>query len=403
MRIMIVNSFYYPEVKGGAEYSVKKLAEKLKKEGHTVLVIASGHYNLVENIDGIDVHRLKLKAIYHSYGSVKKNLIKMFFHRLLDFYNVFNKKILKNEIKMFCPDIIHTNGLYEITPIIWKIGYDMNIPVVHTIRDFYLACPKTNLLKKNGEVCVRANLICQFYRHINRYFTRYVDYITAPSHMMISQIEQLLLFNNSQKKAVYNACEYNQEDVRTILELRKKELPDKKNISFVYLGGLHLHKGISTMLDAFSLIKNENVELYIAGKGVEVERVKNASKNDKRIHYLGFLNEKELNDLLKKCNVLLCPSIWNEPFGRVILDAYMNGMPVIASRIGALPETIIDNKTGLLVSPGDIDELRDAMERFANEKALMYTCFENIEEKLSNYHIQAQYESFLSIYNSLLK
>ena len=64
----------------------------------------------------------------------------------------------------------------------------MNIPVVHTIRDFYLACPKTNLLKKNGEVCVRANLICQFYRHINRYFTRYVDYITAPSHMMISQI-----------------------------------------------------------------------------------------------------------------------------------------------------------------------------------------------------------------------
>ena len=150
MRIMIVNSFYYPEVKGGAEYSVKKLAEKLKKEGHTVLVIASGHYNLVENIDGIDVHRLKLKAIYHSYGSVKKNLIKMFFHRLLDFYNVFNKKILKNEIKMFCPDIIHTNGLYEITPIIWKIGYDMNIPVVHTIRDFYLACPKTNLLKKKN-------------------------------------------------------------------------------------------------------------------------------------------------------------------------------------------------------------------------------------------------------------
>lgn len=62
--------------------------------------------------------------------------------------------------------------------------------------------------------------------------------------------------------------------------------------------------------------------------------------------------------------MLVCPSLWNEPFGRVILDAYKSGLPVIASRIGALPEIVQEGKTGILVNPGVSDELKNAMNCF---------------------------------------
>ena len=57
MKILLVNTFYYPEVKGGAEYSVKKLAEALQADGNEITVLASGNTDNDEIIDGIKVHR----------------------------------------------------------------------------------------------------------------------------------------------------------------------------------------------------------------------------------------------------------------------------------------------------------------------------------------------------------
>lgn len=73
MRILLVNTFYYPEVKGGAEYSVKKLAEALVQNGNEVIVISAGKSDTVETIDSVNVHRIKFKSVYHSYGDVKNS------------------------------------------------------------------------------------------------------------------------------------------------------------------------------------------------------------------------------------------------------------------------------------------------------------------------------------------
>ena len=60
MKILLVNTYYYPEIYGGAEYSVKKLAEELKQQGHTVKVLCTGSEAKREVIDGIDVIRVFL-------------------------------------------------------------------------------------------------------------------------------------------------------------------------------------------------------------------------------------------------------------------------------------------------------------------------------------------------------
>lgn len=59
MRVLIINSFYAPDIRGGAEYSVKKLAEGLQSKGHTVRVLCLGDFNTEEIIDGIEVVRFK--------------------------------------------------------------------------------------------------------------------------------------------------------------------------------------------------------------------------------------------------------------------------------------------------------------------------------------------------------
>lgn len=399
MKILLVNTFYYPEVKGGAEYSVKKLAEALQADDNEIIVLSSGNANNDEIIDGIKVLRRKFYSIYHSYGKVNKNVIAMLFHRILDFWNPMNRDIIIDVIRKEKPDIIHTNNIYEITPIIWKVAKENGIHTIHTIRDYYLMCFKTNLLKKNNAICDKPNIGCRVYQCINRKFTNYVDVLTAPSNMMIKEVENRRFFEKSQHTVVYNACEFNTESVS--LNCVKKKVDN--TITFVYLGGFHEHKGIDILLEAFKNLENSNARLIFAGKGEKAQMIKEAAIKDSRIHYVGFLDEPQITELLNRCDVLVCPSLWNEPFGRVVLDAYKSGMPVIASRIGALPEIVQEGKTGILIKPGVSKELKNAMNCFLNDNEFLEKCKSNLLAKLTEYEIRKQAKAFEEIYNLVLK
>lgn len=394
MKILLVNTFYYPEVKGGAEYSVKKLAETLQKSGNDVVVLAAGSIDKDEVIDGIRILRRKFNSLYHSYGKVNKSIFRMAFHRLLDFRNPMNRNVIENVLEIEKPDIVHTNNLYEITPIIWEIAQNYKIPVVHTIRDYYLMCYKTNLLRKDNSICGTPHIGCKVYQYINRRFTDYVDVLTAPSYMMIEEVEKRGFFKKAEHRVVYNACEFNVANV--VKKCSNKKIND--TTTFVYLGGFHEHKGIEILLNAFENLDNSNARLMFAGKGEKLEAIEEACKRDRRIQYVGFLNEKETVELLDKCDVLVCPSLWNEPFGRVTLDAYKNGLPVIASRIGALPEIVKDGITGVLVEPGSCSDLEKAMTRFINDNIFLKKCKDNIPEQLMKFGLDKQASEFEKLY-----
>ena len=399
MKILIVNSFYFPEIKGGAEYSVKKLAEQLVHNGHSIKIIAAGHIDSNEIIDGVYVSRRKFNSIYHSYNYTEKNFAIKIIHRLLDFNNFFNIKILQKEIQEFKPDIIPTNNLYEITPVIWKIAHSNNIPVIHTIRDYYLLCPKTTLLKKGNIHCSNPPIFCKAYQSINRYISGYVDYLTAPSNMMLEMTSDFCFFQKAHKYTIYNAAEFNIDKVKNIINNKK----EKGFITYIYVGGLYPHKGIRNLIESFELINDKKVRLLIAGMGDELEYVKEAEKKDARIVYKGFLKENELEEILIESDVLVCPSLWNEPFGRVILDAYKNGLPVIGNKIGALPELIDHNKTGLLVEANNTEKLRQAMEYILFNKEILNKYRKNIPKKLSEFSIEVQRLKFEEIYNRAIK
>lgn len=395
MRILIVNTYYYPEIVGGAEYSVKKLAEELKAQGNDVFVLCTGDQNYAEFIDGVKIIRFKpftpsRKSVGHDLNAFTK-----LFRRFTDIYNIFNRKSLKKIIDNINPDVIHTNGLYSITPIIWKIAHENNIRVVHTLRDYYLICPLVDYsCEKSKHKCKYKNNLCKLHKHINRINSKYVDCVTAPSLITLNKVCNQNFFVDSKKIVIPNAIDYNQNSVERLYS-DKVSQRNKFEIKFIYLGTLSEKKGIKWLLDSFNQfsLKNINVKLYIAGKG-ELENFIRKNK-DNRIEFLGFLNEDKLNTVLKNMDVLICPSLWDEPFGRVVLDAYKNAMPVISSNRGALPSLVKNGKTGRVVKANDIDDLLAAMKYYCIDIEHINKDAWNAINELSKYSLSEQAKTFL--------
>lgn len=398
MKIMIINSFYAPDILGGAEYSVKKLAEGLTARGHSVRVLCTGN-DVRETVDGVDVVRLKTAGLHNESDISAVPRWKRLLSHLVDIWNVGNAGMLAREIDEFKPDVINTNNLYGITPIVWKIAKKKKIRLVHTIRDYYLMCPLVAMSckKTGGEKCKKPMLSCSFHRNMNRLHSKFVDCVTAPSALTLNVLTENGFFKNSAKVVVPNATDYDEDAVRAMLEERKNKLKDKDRVRFVYLGTLSEQKGIRWMMDSFNHL-TEGAELYIAGKGDLQSYVEQEAEKNHSIHYVGFLSEQEVSELLAESDVLICPSLWEEPFGRVVLDAYKHAMPVISSNMGALPELVKDGTTGFVARADNRRELAEKMEAYVNSPSAILRHAERAVNELCHYTIEHQLAEFEKCY-----
>lgn len=394
VKVCLINTYYYPDIMGGTEISVKKLAEGLAELGNDVSVICTGKNNISEKINNVIVHRIRVNNLYTPIEHKEVSKLKKVAYRILDINNVFNKKILKDKIKHINPDIVHVNNIYGLSIVIWDVLEELKIPVIHTLRDYYLICPKVSLLK-SGKVCNNPNFLCKLYSKYNKRVFQIDTCVTAPSKFTLKLFDNLGYLRETDNKVIYNAIDFDEKNVEKILN--EKKIRNNKKIKFVYLGGLEEHKGIIWLLDSFKEVNNENIELNIAGKGILKQMVLKAAEQDKRVKYHDFLTEEELNKLLYNSDILVVPSIWYEPFGRVVIDAYKNVMPVIGSDIGGISEIIDNDKTGLLIKPNSKEELINALNYFTDRKNISNK-LDNCFNKLKNYSIDKQVKEFENLY-----
>lgn len=392
MKICIINSFYSPDIIGGAEISVKKLAEEMVNEKNEVSVLCLGKSNLNEKINGVNVYRIKEKNLFSTFDlltnknmKLNKNLLKL--HHLIDVVNIFNYRRIKKTLIKINPDVIHLNNLYGLSLIVVLIAKRFKIPSIITLRDYSLLYEGNN------------NILSKFKKNIVRSITNDINIVTAPSKYTLNYFLNKGYFKNSIRSTVYNAIDFDKNLINKIHYKKKKSILNKEKITFLYLGRLEKNKGISNMLEAFKQINNNEILLHIAGKGSEEELVNEYCESDKRIKYIGFLKEEELSIELMNCDILIIPSIWPEPFGRVILDAYKYCLPVIGSNIGGIPE-IIDETTGLLIEAESIDELKESIVYFTDKKNILHM-MTNLENKLYGFDIKVQCEKFLFLYKSI--
>jgi len=115
---------------------------------------------------------------------------------------------------------------------------------------------------------------------------------------------------------------------------------------FIFLGRLHETKGPQIAVRAFRNLKKQDLKLHIVGEGRYLNSLKRIAGDDRRIIFHGYLSYEKLGKLFDRCGYGIVPSLWYENYGYVIIELMINGLPVIGSRIGGIPETILDGYNG---------------------------------------------------------
>ena len=178
---------------------------------------------------------------------------------------------------------------------------------------------------------------------------------------------------------------------------------EKYEREFLYVGQIVKHKGPDIAVKAFKKIKNKDVILHIVGKGPYLKKLKQLANNDHRIIFHGFIqNDTDWNQIYERCSYLIVPSVWQENFGLVIIEAQNRGLPIIASNLGAIPELVKEGYDGFLFEPGNEESLHQIIENLDNDKLdyhqLSKNAIESSKRFFVNEHVKSILENYLELY-----
>jgi glycosyltransferase involved in cell wall biosynthesis len=267
------------------------------------------------------------------------------------------------------PDIVHLHSYcYQLTASILPAIRAAGLPVIQTAHEYKHVCANQHLYnQRTGQICEAcrggrwyapvltrclkgsraAGAVACVESLLDRALAmrrRHIDRIIAPSHFLRAKL-----------------IEFGWPPHR-IQRVPNFVFPEDFNPSrpaepyFLFVGRLVAHKGVRALLRA--LRRLPEARLLVAGDGplrAEVERATGELAG--RLRWLGFVQEETLRMLLERCLAVVVPSEWYENCPYSILEALAAGRPVVASRIGGIPELVAHGRNGLLFAPGDEDEL----------------------------------------------
>ena len=162
-------------------------------------------------------------------------------------------------------------------------------------------------------------------------------------------------------------------------------------------------KGVSLLIDA---MKDIAADCLIVGDGPlkKALQLQAASNPDARIRFLDHQPFSDLEQIIRRSNMVVVPSIWyeNNPF--TIIEAFALGVPVVAARIGGIPELVIDQKTGLLFKAGDSADLRDKIVQLLKNPEQGCALARNARLHLErHFHPALHAQKLLALYQELIE
>jgi glycosyltransferase involved in cell wall biosynthesis len=190
--------------------------------------------------------------------------------------------------------------------------------------------------------------------------------------------------------------------VRFRLEVPSKI--DTGKVNFLFLGRIGERKGVFDLLEAVAdmpLEYQQKMELIIAGDG-ESEKAKtiiNRLNLLQSVKILDWLDERQRDEILTKADVFVLPS-YNEGLPMALLEAMSWGLPVITTPVGGIPELVITNENGLLVTPGKTQELSKAMQSLIIDRELRQRLGANARESIKPFDIKDYMVNLAGIYRS---
>jgi glycosyltransferase involved in cell wall biosynthesis len=397
MKILQVNNNHF--VKGGSDKVFFETSRLLEEAGHDTVPYCAVH---PKNLDSPHDRFFPSAADteHRSRGDLIRYLYNQDAARGL-------KQLLASERNI---DLAHLHIYHgKLTSSILGPLKENDIPVVQTLHEYKLACPVYTMLR-HGVPCSK----CVSGSTLNSIIHRCKDAslmhsLAALTEYWVSRlggdvrrVDRFICISEFQRQVMLSAgipseklvVVHNFVDTRAYSPVR----PELKQDHLLYFGRIEELKGIGTLLEA---VGRTGQRLVIAGHGTWEEGMKKCLSGRSNIDFVGFRSGPELGDLVARASAVVVPSEWYEPFGLTVIEAKASGTPVVASKMGGIPELVRPGIDGFLFEAGDPGSLADALESVAasDQMQLGANAREDAETRFSP---AAHLEALLSVYREVL-
>lgn len=295
------------------------------------------------------------------------------------------------------PDVMHcTNAFPLLSPSIYRAARRRGLAVVQALHNYRLLCCNSLLLRDGQpcEDCVGRRVAWPGVRH-----ACYRNSRTGSAVVAAIQTVHHTLGTWSRNVDLFTACtDYARQKFATA-GLPAERIVTRPNFVFpdpqvgtgrggyaVFVGRLSAEKGVEVLLEAWRHVP-EDVRLKIIGDGPLRPQVEAAADELPHVEWLGRRPSHEVLPLVGEARCLVLPSICYENGPKAMLEAYAKGTPVIASRLGAMTENVLAERTGLLFEPRDARDLAAQVLRLMRDDglaaALRIGSRQDFEEKYS--------------------
>lgn len=397
-------SQFYPPVIGGEERHVRSLGAALVARGHKVTVATQwypGQLEIEEDL-GVTVHRIR--------GTMQRSA-RLFTDASRRHAPPFPDPEfalgLSRLARDFRPDVVHAHNwiVHSFAPLKHRIG----APVVLTLHDYGMVCAKKNLMR-GEEVCSGPGLVKCLDCARGHYGALKGGVTTLSNWMMngFSPVDQVLTVSSAVAEGnglVARAIPF--EVVPNFIpdaagapdatdDPLLAQLPDQPFLLFV--GDLRRQKGIHVVLDAYARL-SRRPPLVLIGRPCP----DTPAELPDGARILTNWPHASVMRAWQRAAVALAPSIWPEPCATVVLEAMASGKPVIASRMGGMPDMVRDGETGFLVDPGDPADLARALTHLLDDPREAHRMGEAGREHVAAFRAGSVVPRIESIYLSLLQ
>lgn len=376
MKVLFINTLYHPNVLGGAEKTVQTLAEALVARGHAAVVIslAPDGARQTRDVGGVRVHYERLLNFFWPFGGVQRSAWRRLCWLMLDAFNPLMAWRVFTILRQERPDLVQTSNLLGFSCAVWISAWLLRIPVVQMLHDYYPVCANSSTFK-NGHNCTQPCGRCRVITAPRRALSGLPDGVISLSEATLSKTRAFGAFHGARHVAVIHGAAHIAQPAHV------PDKPAAEVLRIGYLGRVEANKGIETLMQALHCVQSRRpVSCAVAGKG-EAAYVTSlqALAPEGRVRFLGRI---EPTTLFEQIDVLVVPSVWEEPLGRVIYEAYTHGVPCVVSDAGGMKEIVEPGGTGEVYTAGDVAGLDAALQRLerGDRQALTEHCWHKARE-----------------------
>jgi glycosyltransferase involved in cell wall biosynthesis len=360
VRILIVSHRYPPHGMGGVERLSEQTAEDLAGAGHDVMVFTR-RQSAAPPLPRLERARHHgIPVVMASGGGALQGRFPGPEARM--------ERLFERTVLEWRPDVVLLSHMIGHSPMYVSIAHRWAIPVVVEVHDFYVACERAHLDRLSGELCngPEAGRACAAHcfptderglerwglrTHVFRMALEQADAVLCPSRFVADYLER------HTAGAVSPTVIGNGVDLHAAAAVRTPS----DELRLACLGAIVEHKGPHVVVEALRRAGLPKVSLTLFGNPIQPyveELVKAAEKvPGLTLRTFGGFDPVHLPLLLADIDLVIVPSLVWETYSIVSREAMACGVPVIASRLGALPEAVRDGENGLLFEPGASNEL----------------------------------------------